>query len=185
MNLTKPMKTTPLMRQTRACGAFPGLVLLLLLPVPAAMGEGPAGTVAALRTRLAVQGMVWREVRWDPVLARAWEIFADPAHPERPEIAVPALPAEQVAARATAAASVVARVQMAAAAVPVVHVGDRVTLWSTETNLRLQLAAVAEENGAIGERIRLSLPGAGWGGDGAAQTVRGVVRGVAEVEMEP
>jgi Chaperone for flagella basal body P-ring formation len=170
----------------RRCGVARGLglavLLLLFLPLLAAVGEEP---VAALRTSLSVHGLVPRELRWDPVLGRAWEIFADPAHPERPEVAVPALPGEQVSARATATANAAARVQMVAAAVPLVHVGDRVTLWSVEPNLRLQLAAVAEENGAVGERIRLSIPGAGWGGDGAAQTVRGVVRGVAEVEMEP
>jgi Chaperone for flagella basal body P-ring formation len=200
---TSPTPTRQTPARKRRCGAALGLglavflsvslFLSLFLPVLAAVGEGPAGTVAALRTSLAVQGLVLREVRWDPVLACAWEIFADPVHPERPEVAVPALPGEQVAARATAAAlveaavavTVEARVQMAAAAVPVVHRGDRVTLWSVETNLRLQLAAVAEENGAVGERIRLSIPGAGWGGDGAAQPVRGVVRCAGEVEMEP
>jgi flagella basal body P-ring formation protein FlgA len=78
------------------------------------------------------------------------------------------------------------RSRAVAAAVPVVRVGDRVVLWSTEKNIRLQLAAVAEENGAIGDHIRLRIPGAAWdNGPNSQQPVRGVVRSAADVEMEP
>ena len=69
---------------------------------------------------------------------------------------------------------------------PVVHARDRVLLWREERNLRLQLAAVAEQSGAVGESIRVRIPGASWGGGMQAdQPVRGIVRGPAEVEMEP
>ena len=50
-----------------------------------------------------------------------------------------------------------------------VHVGDRVTLWSTETNLRLQLAAVAEENGAVGETRRAATDASSHGNASAAR----------------
>jgi Chaperone for flagella basal body P-ring formation len=137
---------------------------------------------AAHQETFAAQGWVLREVHWDPILQHAWEVFADPAHPERPTVAVLAGGAEQQLARsATEAHS-----RVIEAAVPVVHIGDRVVLWSAEKNLRLQLAAVAEENGAIGDHIRLSIPGAAWdNGPSSQQPVRGVVRGVADVEIEP
>jgi len=72
--------------------------------------------------------------------------------------------------------------------VPVVHSGDRVVLWGEEKNLRLQLNAVVEENGAVGDRVRLHLAGRSgdqWGGDPTSRPIRGVVRGPGEVEMEP
>jgi len=141
----------------------------------------PSGS-AQLRASLATRGWLLREVHWDPVLRQAWAIFADPAHPERPSVAVPAEAADQAAARGRAEAAALTTV----ARLPVVHVGDRVRLWREEKNLRLELAAVAEENGAVGDSIRLSIAGAAWeGGPAGQQAVRGVVRGAAEVEMEP
>jgi hypothetical protein len=136
----------------------------------------------AQRESLSAQGWVLREVHWDPILRHAWEVFADPVHPERPTVAVLAGGAEQEVARSAAEA----RSRAVEAAVPVVRVGDRVVLWSAEKNLRLQLAAVAEENGAIGDHIRLGIPGTAWdNGPGSQPPVRGVVRGAADVEMEP
>ncbi|HEX4652174.1 MAG TPA: flagella basal body P-ring formation protein FlgA [Granulicella sp.] len=137
---------------------------------------------AAQRESLSAQGWVLREVHWDPILRHAWEVFADPAHPERPTVAVLADGAQQELARGAAEE----RSRAIAAAVPVVRIGDRVMLWSTEKNLRLQLAAVAEENGALGDHIRLRIPGAAWdNGANSQQSVRGVVRSATDVEMEP
>jgi hypothetical protein len=140
------------------------------------------GLLFAQRESLSAQGWVLREVHWDPILRHAWDVFADPAHPDRPTVAVQAGRAEQEVARGAAES----RSRAVEAAVPAVRVGDRVVLWSAERNLRLQLAAVAEENGAIGDHIRLSIPGTAWdNGPGSQQPVRGVVRGAADVEMEP
>ncbi len=115
-------------------------------------------------------------------------MYGDPAHPERPTLAVMASGSEKLAARGAAAARNIAQ----AASLPVIHAGDPVRLWSAEKNLHLQLSAVALENGAIGDRIRLKIPGAGWesgsgwdGGGSGQPMVWGVVRGAAEVEMEP
>ena len=156
-----------------------GLTLWLLATTG---GAGQLGSIAPSHGRLTARGWVLREVRWDPVLLRAWAIYADPRHPERPTIAVLAQDADQGIARGAAEVQVLA----AAAAVPVVHLGDHVRLWSVEKNIRLQLSAVAEENGAIGERIRLSIPGAVWeDGVPGLQAVRGLVRGAGDVEMEP
>jgi hypothetical protein len=152
--------------------------------VPSGLQPGPRplfDASAAQRETLSAQGWVLREVHWDPILRHAWEVFADPAHPERPTVALLSGGTEEQLARN--AAEVHARV--VAAAIPVVRVGDRVVLWSTEKNLRLQLAAVAKENGAIGDHIRLSIPGAAWdNGPNSQQPVRGIVRSASDVEME-
>jgi len=137
---------------------------------------------AAERESLFAQGWVLRGVHWDPILRNAWEVFADPAHPERPTVAVLADGPRQELARSAAEE----HARAVAAAVPVVRIGDRVVLWSTEKNIRLQLAAVAEENGALGAHIRLRIPGAAWdNGSNSQQSVRGVVRSATDVEMEP
>ena len=136
---------------------------------------------AAQRESLTAQGWVLRGVHWDPILRHAWEVFVDPAHPERPTAAVLADGPRQELARGAAEE----RERVVAVALPVVRVGDRVVLWSTEKNIRLQLAAVAEENSAIGEHIRLRIPGAAWeNGPNSQQPVRGIVRSAADVEME-
>jgi flagella basal body P-ring formation protein FlgA len=67
--------------------------------------------------------------------------------------------------------------------VPVIHSGDAVTLWSDEKNLRMQLAAIAEGNAAVGERVQLRVTGAGVYGN-TGWRVAGIVRGPGSVEME-
>lgn len=182
-----------LWRSATCAGVVRGLALCAtVLPTVSAQSgvhpgvqPGPRSLLdpsAAQRQTLSAQGWVLREVHWDPILRQAWAVYGDPAHPERPTVALLSGGAEQVVARSTAEA----HSRAVAAAVPVVRVGDRVVLWSAEKNLRLQLAAVAEENGAIGDHIRLSIPGAAWdNGPNSQQPVRGVVRSASDVEMEP
>jgi flagella basal body P-ring formation protein FlgA len=61
-----------------------------------------------------------------------------------------------------------------------------VLLRSEEANIRLQLAAVAEENGGVGDRVRVRLlVGSGGSFEGKeTRRVTGIVRGPGEVEME-
>ena len=170
-------------------GGLCGLSALSGVALGAGVGQGPAKVAAVagggqVRERLAAEGLVLRELRWDPVLRRSWAIFANPAQPERPAVAVPAQPAESGVSEAEfARRNVEAQLRRAVAQAPTVHAGDRVRLWSAEKNLRLQLTAVAQEDGAVGDHIRLRIPG-GWAGDTAEQALRGVVRGLADVEME-
>jgi flagella basal body P-ring formation protein FlgA len=66
----------------------------------------------------------------------------------------------------------------------VVHYGDRVTLWRSERNVRIQMSATAEGAAAAGEEVKLRITGAGANGD-AGWRVTGIVRGPGDVEMEP
>ena len=58
--------------------------------------------------------------------------------------------------------------------------GEVVRLWRQEDNLRIEVTAMSEENGGLGKAIRVRL----MGGGSAEQQFIGIVRGVADVEMQ-
>lgn len=153
---------------------WPIAVWLAAVMLPLALPAGAAERSSLLESR----GFRVREYRWDSVLRQRWAILEDSAHPERPyrselaDIPQPALPIASTSP-----------LQPAVYIPPVfvVRTGDTVTLWSEERNLRMQLAAVAESNAAVGDRIQLRVKGIGANGDWHAT---GLVRGSGEVEME-
>jgi hypothetical protein len=147
------------------------VTLLLALPAGAAERSVPPLSVESRGYRV-------REYRWDSVLRQRWAVLEDSAHPERPYRSE--LADSSPTALPTASAS---PVQPAVYTPPVfvVRTGDTVTLWSEERNLRMQLAAVAESNAAIGDRIQLRVKGIGANGDWHAT---GLVRASGDVEME-
>lgn len=67
---------------------------------------------------------------------------------------------------------------------PVVHAGDLVQLWSQEQNLHIEIAGRAEQNGAVGNKIRVRLLHPGFD-TGREQTGLGIVRGPSNVELLP
>jgi flagella basal body P-ring formation protein FlgA len=67
---------------------------------------------------------------------------------------------------------------------PVIHAGDVVQLRRQERNLRIEVAGRAEENGAIGSKVRVRLLHSGFDA-GQEQTFIGIVRGPGNVEIEP
>ncbi len=199
--------TTPV----RAAGAFgAGDQESLRADVP---GAGESAAVEALRERVGRQGYLLREVRWDPVLRQSWAVLEAVGHPERPYVSVLVpLAASDVTARRARGLSGVSAGQVSAGqalagqapvvqygasasgsagygransvvAGPVVHVGDQVTLWSEERNLHVQLTAVADQNGAVGETIRLHMLGVSMGWEQTPQRLTGTVRGAGSVEM--
>jgi hypothetical protein len=128
------------------------------------------------------RGYHLRDYHWDPVLAQNWAVLEDAAHPERPLLAELAPPG--MSPKPAPATSAAAPVPPPLKPLPLaVHSGDAVTLWSNEKNLRMQLAAVAEGNAAVGERIQLRVTGAGVYGN-TGWRVAGIVRGPGSVEME-
>jgi flagella basal body P-ring formation protein FlgA len=63
-----------------------------------------------------------------------------------------------------------------------VHYGDRVRLWRTEKNVRIEMSAIAEGSAAAGEEVKLRIPSSGVDGDTGWRVV-GVVHGPGDVEM--
>ena len=111
------------------------------------------------------------EVRWDPVLGQRWAVLASCEHPEQPTFAV--LTNETITGKASS-------LQRKEDSAPMVRAGEVVRLWRQEENLRIEVTAMSEENGGLGKTIRVRL----MGGDSAEQQFIGIVRGVADVEMQ-
>ncbi|HMH14639.1 MAG TPA: flagella basal body P-ring formation protein FlgA [Edaphobacter sp.] len=110
------------------------------------------------------------EVRWDPVLGQRWAMVASCDHPEQPAFAVQT--AGAIAGRETA--------RRKDESAPVVRAGDVVRLWRQEDNLRIEMTGMSEENGGLGKAIRVRLVGS----DAVERQFIGIIRGVADVEMQ-
>jgi len=161
------------------------LAALTLCPCLAlAAADNVPDPVEKIRENAARQGYVVQDLRWDPVLKRTWVVLKSATHPERPSVSVLSELAEQASQPSRAAAAAAAESRIARPKQLVVHAGDRVLLWSEENNMRLQVMAIAEDNGGVGDKVHLRIEGTGWGGDQPARQTAGTVRGPAEVEME-
>jgi hypothetical protein len=117
-------------------------------------------------------------VHWDPLLRQGWAMVARCGHPEWPEVALPTRVSSWALKREEGTALIgVVDVPL------VVRAGDTVRLWRRENELRIEVAAVAEESGSLGKSIRVRLVRAGMDGQ-AERQMTGVVRGPADVEMQ-
>jgi hypothetical protein len=114
----------------------------------------------------------------DQVLGQRWAMIARCGHSEWPLVALPAkgasLPLPQEAKRS---ASENVRT------VPVIRAGDVVRLWRQESLLRIEVAGLSEESGCVGKTIRVRL--LHTDDQSIPQRFSGVIRGPANVEMEP
>ncbi len=68
---------------------------------------------------------------------------------------------------------------------PIVRAGDTVELWSRQGNLRMEMAAVAEQNGGIGEIVKVRLRPRQTLGAQSEKEFLAIVRGPRDVEMQP
>lgn len=126
------------------------------------------------------QGYRVAGVRWDPVMRQSWASIASCAHPEWPEFS---LRMDEVKEALHESVSPVPLEP--AVAVPIVHAGDVVQLWWQESLLRVEVAGIAEESGGLGETIRVRLLRRSTEGQFHEEELTGVVRGRADVEMQP
>ena len=111
------------------------------------------------------------QMRTDVLLGVNWADVKRCDHPEWPGLS---LATHRVAPK-------VIGMRMVAPSVVAVRAGERVRVWRHEANARLEMVAVSDEGGAVGDRIRLHVASV----DG--EPVRyyfGLVRGPSNVEME-
>jgi hypothetical protein len=113
----------------------------------------------------------------DPILHQRWALIGDCNHPEWIALTFPV--------RELDGATAFKMGQGLVRALPVIRAGDIVQLWMQEDLLRIEMAGVSEDNGSLGNTIRVhSLYGNANGMSPPAQFT-GVVRGPLNVEIQP
>lgn len=141
--------------------------------------------LSSIVARAQLRGMRLREIRWDAVLHQSWAVLEDVEHPERPlwaeltDLVGPGEPGGVAAVAGRQSAIVPAPKP----SITVIHYGDRVRLWRSENNVRIEMSAIAEGSAAVGDEVKLRLPGSGISGDTGWRVI-GVVRGPGDVEMD-
>lgn len=118
-------------------------------------------------------------VRWDSLQRRNWAVIESCDHRDRPSITM--------AMGTPAPALSTVSLTRPHVSLPIVRAGDVVRLWKNDRLAHLELMGVAEENGTAGARVRVRLAASN---DAEGQVTQpryfeGIVRGPADVEMEP
>lgn len=149
------------------------------LPTPVAAAS--SATSASLPTAVGGSGFRVASTHWDPVLRQRWVLVESCDHPAWPALEMP-VPTVEKPQRIVERDMVSLQLK---AAPPVVRAGDTVQLWSVEGNLRIEVAAVAEESGAVGATVRVRLMQRQTFGGQRETEFEGVVRGPRSVEMKP
>jgi hypothetical protein len=155
--------------------------------VRGACARTPAAALLAAKNESATNALPLAEahgyrvesIRWDPLLRQSWAVIRSCDHPEQPSM-TRLMDSSVPMVRAVSTLRPYA-------ALPIVRAGDMVRLWRSERYAHIEMVAISEENGAVGTRVRVRLatPRDMEGQFGQPQYLAGVVRGPADVEMEP
>ena len=69
---------------------------------------------------------------------------------------------------------------------PIVRIGEAIRAWKHETLLDIEVTGVAEEDGGLGQKIRVRVPRPTWYGTASpTEHLSGKVRGPGNVEIQP
>jgi hypothetical protein len=145
----------------------------------AALQAAQSSTGTSVPTLAGARGFRVASVRWDSLQQRNWAVIESCDHRERPSVVI--------ALGAPAPALSAASLTRPNVPPPIVRAGDIVRLWKNDRLAHLEIIGIAEENGAAGTRVRVRLA-ASKDAEGQVTQPRyfaGIVRGPADVEMEP
>jgi hypothetical protein len=120
-------------------------------------------------------------IELDSVLGVRWAMVASCDHPEWPAFAVSTNATNSMPLRQESGRPMTENVKT----VPVVRAGEIVRLWRQENLLRIEVAAVSEENGCLGKTVRVRLLRGSTDDQSIPEQFSGVVRGPSDVEMQP
>jgi hypothetical protein len=120
-------------------------------------------------------------IQSDPVLGKRWAIIVSCNHPEWSAFALPANGTISIKTSQEGDHSLIDSVRSA----PIVRAGDVVRLWRQEFFLRIEVAGVSEENGSLGNTIRVRLLRGNTDDQSTPGQFSGVVRGPSNVEIQP
>ena len=127
--------------------------------------------------RTAASGYRVTRTQSDLLLGREWATVVNCDHPEWPT---------QILSISTGPSLQLSHTGLDRVSSPIViHAGDPIRLWRHEAFLQMQVAAISEENGSVGQTIRVRLTAARDGGSSLNTERSGVVAGPAYVEMRP
>jgi hypothetical protein len=152
--------------------------LAVCASTPAKAVAGEVGKSAAPSSSGGGAGFRVTFVRWDPVLRQRWAMVASCDHPEWPAVELPALLGRDPSSGRPGNGEGFLPV------LPVVGAGDVVRLWSRQDDVRIEVAAMAEESGGLGKTVRVRLMPRNTLGPQLEEKLLGVVRGPHDVEMQ-
>jgi hypothetical protein len=124
-------------------------------------------------------GFWLEDLRRDPIHRKNWALVQSCDHPEQPPLAV------ETQGPKDDPADLPVQAYVAPSKTATVAAGSRVWLVRTEDHLRLQMPAIAQTNGAVGESIRVRIVPTGGDSTNQERFLAGVVRSNQIVEMEP
>jgi hypothetical protein len=136
-----------------------------------------AGAKAASSSMPDDKGYRVASVRWDPVMQQSWATIVSCGHPQWPGVSLRTSEASDVQRGLSA--------QVREERSPLVRAGDVVELWRQEDLLRIEVSGVAEQSGSMGETIRVRLLRRQGSSQSVEEQFSGIVRGRADVEMQP
>ena len=113
----------------------------------------------------------------DPLLGQRWVMVARCDHPEWPLLEFPGETTSSIEPSKLRPGSDTSPV--------VVHAGETVRLWRRESLLQIEVAGISEQNGSLGKTVRVRLLKGGSESSSSPEEFTGVVKGPADVEMEP
>jgi hypothetical protein len=119
-------------------------------------------------------------IKLDPVLGLRWAMIASCDHPEWPSFAAStnattAMPTHRESEHLSTTSI---------KSVPIVRAGEVVRLWRQENLLRIEVAAVSEEDGSLGRTIRVRLLRRSTDDQSIPEQFSGIIRGPSDVEMQ-
>jgi hypothetical protein len=115
----------------------------------------------------------------DPVLGQKWVRIISCNHPEWPALALPANGTLSIKTSQGGDRSLVDSARLA----PMVRAGDIVRLWRQDFFARIEVAGVSEEDGRLGNTIRVRLLRIKTDDQSTPEQFSGVVRGPSNVEI--
>ena len=120
-----------------------------------------------------------KRIQSDPVLRNTWATVIRCDHPEWPAVALPLR---------DSILPLGLREKERAKSIPasvVIHAGVIVRLWRQEVSWRIEAAGISEENGKLGDIIRVRLLRRDTDDQSIEEQFSGIVRGPSDVEMKP
>lgn len=164
---------------TRSIHRLAFVMSLLSMTLSIAGQCSKSGTQTVIQGAGIPTGYEVTAIREDRLMNRSWAVLISCEHPGYPAALLPLN--DSLSSK-----------PLHKAAQPVIHAGEAIVLFRRANSLHMELAAIAEESGAIGSRIRVHLqplvhggPNAETAFSAAPPTLRGLVRGPHQVELEP